>query len=95
MTNERSELFSLPQDAAFDLAPDCIYLNDNLSCSILRTKRCDGYSCSFRRTHEQSDVSNQTVTKMLNSLSVEQQKKIASSYYGGKMPWRTCAKSNK
>lgn len=95
MTNERCGLFRSPQDEAFDLAPGCIYLNDNLSCSILRTKRCEGDSCSFRRTHEQSDVSNKTVTKMLNSLSAEQQKKIAASYYGGKMPWKTCEKSNK
>ncbi len=95
VTNERRASFRLPQDAVSDIPPDCIYLNDNQSCSILRTQRCDGESCSFRRTHEQSDLSNKAVVKMLNSLSAEQQKKIASSYYGGKMPWRACDKSSK
>lgn len=95
MTNEHRTSFRLPQDSAPDIYPDCIYLNDNQSCSILRTQRCEGNSCAFRRTHEQFSTSNQAVTKMLNSLSTEQQKKIASSYYGGKMPWRTCEKSGK
>lgn len=68
--------------------PDCIYLNENMSCSILRTPRCEGASCAFCRSRSESQFSDEAAVKMLNSLSVEQQRKIASSYYGGKMPWK-------
>lgn len=75
--------------------PECIYLNDNLSCSILRTPRCEGNLCSFCRTYLQSKSSNENVVKMLNELSPEEQKKIASAYYGGKMPWKSSNKARK
>lgn len=75
--------------------PECIYLNDNLSCSILRTPRCEGSLCSFCRTYLQSKSSNENAVKMLNDLSLEEQKKIASAYYGGKMPWKSNSKSKR
>ncbi len=95
MTNQSRNSSRLSQDETIDFAPDCIYLNDKISCSILRTQRCEGPSCAFRCTHDQSNISNQIVIRTLNSLSVEQQKKIATSYYGGKMPWRVDEKSSR
>lgn len=68
--------------------PECIHLSDNCRCSLLRVKDCLGTDCSFCVTVNEIEQSQEDWHSYMNSLSDEKQKKIAKSYYGGKMPWK-------
>ncbi len=76
----RNEFYSL------DL-PQCIYLSENLKCSILNVRKCRGVECPFRCSDSEYKVSQQKWREHLNTISPEQQQKISRAYYGGKKPW--------
>ncbi len=67
---------------------ECVYLNSNLTCSILRIQQCQADDCSFRRTRDEFLSSDAAAAALLNSLSEDQQEKIAGAYYSGKRPWK-------
>lgn len=56
-------------------------------CRKLNVKQCNGSSCSFAQTKEQSTASRRKSFNRLARLSYEHQSYIAEKYYGGKMPW--------
>ena len=50
---------------------------------------CPGFSeCSFYRTQAQMDESRQKAFERIKRLPYLQQVYIATTYHGGKMPWK-------
>ena len=67
---------------------ECIWLLDDSVCELMKSSRCRGENCTFRRTAVQSQQANAVWQARMASLSEEQQSKIAKKYYGGNMPWK-------
>lgn len=66
--------------------PDCIYLSERYRCDILRVVRCVGKECAFRQSETEYRQARDRWQKAISALSREQQGKIVSKYYGGRMP---------
>ncbi len=66
--------------------PDCIYLSQRYQCDILQVVRCLGEKCAFRQSETEYRLAHDRWQKAISALSREQQGKIVSKYYGGKMP---------
>ena len=75
--------------------PDCVYLSEHCRCSILCVDGCAGEKCSFRQSGREKKQSRDKWYQELNTLSEEEQRKIARSYYGGRMPWKARAGKQK
>ncbi|MBC8571451.1 hypothetical protein [Zongyangia hominis] len=69
--------------------PDCIHLSERCGCDLLSISECKGESCSFCQSAAQQELSQREWLSILNTLGLEQQKKIAGKYYSGKMPWKS------
>jgi len=54
----------------------------------MKSCRCRGTDCTFRRTAAQTQQANIVWRSRMASLPEEQQYKIAKKYYGGNMPWK-------
>ncbi len=67
---------------------ECIWLLEDSVCELMKSCRCRGERCTFRRTAAQSHEANAAWKARMLSLSEEQQLKIAKKYYGGNMPWK-------
>lgn len=77
--NEGNELLSLP---------NCVHLSERGHCNMFSIKSCEGESCSFVITPEESTRTKHNWKKRLCNLNEEKQKCIAQKYYGGTMPWK-------
>lgn len=71
-----------------DMTMECIWLTDGSVCELMKSCRCHGENCGFRRTVLQNQKSLAEWQSRISSLSEEQQNKIARKYYGGNMPWK-------
>lgn len=67
---------------------ECIWLADDAICELMKSCRCRGGTCSFRKTAAQSKQSDRKWRSRMSSLPDEQQSEIAKKYYGGNMPWK-------
>ncbi|MCD8220560.1 MAG: hypothetical protein LUC50_09725 [Ruminococcus sp.] len=67
---------------------ECIWLADDKICELMKSCRCVGSDCTFRKTVAQEKQSDAAWRLRMISLSDEQQCKIAKKYYGGNMPWK-------
>lgn len=67
---------------------ECIWLTENNLCELMKSCRCRGAECSFRRTTSQTQQATVAWRSRMGSLTEEQQRKIAQKYYGGNMPWK-------
>jgi hypothetical protein len=68
--------------------PDCVNLTEHFRCSVLRISECPGGNCSFRQGTSERKSSINKWRKRMNGLPPGEQRKIATSYWGGKMPWK-------
>ena len=68
--------------------PDCIHLSEHCRCKILRVGGCIGKDCSFKQSTAEAKESKSVRKHRINSLSLDKQKKIATVYYEGEMPWK-------
>ncbi|WP_295217098.1 hypothetical protein [Ruminococcus sp.] len=67
---------------------ECIWLAEGSVCELMKSCRCHGTSCSFRRTSAQDRRAAAAWQSRMASLPEEQQRRIAKKYYGGNMPWK-------
>lgn len=68
--------------------PDCVHLTEYCRCEIMKVPECIGMKCSACQSAAEKLRSGDIWRRRMNSLSDEQQTKIASVYYSGKKPWK-------
>ncbi|MDR3209723.1 MAG: hypothetical protein LBT36_03760 [Oscillospiraceae bacterium] len=86
--NENYILSLLAKDQKLLNFPDCVHLTELGRCGILRVRECRGADCSFCQSAAEHQEARDSWNRRLNALSEEEQRKIAESYYDGRMPWK-------
>lgn len=71
-----------------DSGIDCVFAAPKNKCAILSVSKCLGNKCTFRKSSAEISSSDSGWKDHLNSMDSAKQSKIASEYYGGKMPWK-------
>lgn len=76
-----------------DWIDTCVQLHKNGECAVENRFKCspDDMSCPFHLTAEQRAHSFEAWKQRMNSISEDEQKHIAETYFKGKMPWRDVA----
>ena len=67
--------------------PECVHLTERCRCGVLRVEECQGERCAFRKTERAYSTAYQKWRDALRAKSAEEQRRTASKYYGGQMPW--------
>lgn len=78
----------MSQQTSDQTTTECIWLAEGSICELMKSCRCRGAECSFRRTAAQDRKATAAWQSRISSLSDEQQRRIAKKYYGGNMPWK-------
>lgn len=78
----------MTQQTLDDAAMECIWMTEGSICELMKSCRCCGTDCSFRRTSAQNHRAAAIWQSRMASLPEEQQRRIAKKYYGGNMPWK-------
>lgn len=82
----------MPSSAWADLKPlefpNCVHLTERYKCRILQIDECIGESCSFCQDSSGQKQSDDLWRRKMNTVNEGKQKKIAKTFYGGRMPWK-------
>lgn len=68
--------------------PDCVHLTERYKCNLLQVKHCLGHMCTFCQTAYERGKAHKKWLDAMNAMSEENQLRIASVYYSGRMPWK-------